>query len=105
MENLDELHLEVEKRSNINNTNLVVSVLWTIIAEQPLHVQFRLIKQGLDKHKPLKICKHEKCPNHECIKVQTLPTHNIEHTTPHSVPHTQRKRLKWFSWLIGTFFN
>lgn len=94
MENLDELHLEIEKRSNTNNTHLVVSNLWIVLAEQPLHIQFKLIQQGLEKHKPQKPNKNTK------TKLKPLPQSHFEHATPSMPP---KKPLNLLTWIFKLF--
>ena len=102
MENLEELHSEIEKRSNVKTTHLVVSVLWTVIAEQPLHVQFKLIKQGLDKHKPRKIDNNKKCSLDTNIQksIKPPPQSHVEHVAPPTLPTPPIKHYKWWCWIV-----
>lgn len=94
METLEEFHKEVKNRTNTNNIDTTCQVFWTVLAEQPLHIQFRIIRLGLEKYKKPII--------HKYTKIIPPPTNNLKHDIPKTPPKSKKK---WFSWLVGMFFN
>lgn len=96
MENIHEAYQKVQEKFEIRYTHEILDEFWFILSKEPLHIQYRIINQALNKYPTRKICIHEICPNDKCIEKL--------HIAPQKIPKRKNifnSLLKMF-WLLKT---